>query len=240
MRSELTTLYRSFPPLKEVLRSSDKGALSDADANRIVAEMYKYWELFLGQEAPDWQKKLGAAGLVLKTYPEAKKFLKEHGRTGEQVDAMPAAQVVLLYFVEQYDEVKDDFLKWMNVAPWQARAGLEAAEKRVRAIGPTGNPILYLLMPAVEKVYEARVRIEHAADYLRCAEAIRYYAMTHDGKPPEKLADIKLPLPVDAYTGEGFDKFYSVQADGTAVFEIPPPPHMPPSLGRRFVLAPAK
>ncbi len=240
MRSELTTLYRSFPPLKEVLRSSDKGALSEEDANRIVAEMYKYWGMFLGQDVPDWQKKLGAVGLVMKTYPGAKTFLKEHGWTDERLDAMPAAQVVLLYFVEQYDEVKDDFLKWMNVAPWQARAGLEAVEKRVRGLGPTVNPILYLLMPAVEKVYEARVRIEHAADYLRCAEAIRYYAMTHDGKPPEKLSDIQLPLPVDAYTGESFGKFYSVQADGTAVFEIPPPPNMPPSLGCRFVLAPAK
>ena len=92
----------------------------------------------------------------------------------------------------------------------------------------------------MEKVYEARVRIERTAAYLRCAEAIRYYAMTHDGKPPEKLADVKLPLPVDPYTGEGFGKFYSVQADGTAVFEVPPPPNMPPSLGRRFVLAPPK
>ena len=64
--------------------------------------------------------------------------------------------------------------------------------------------------------------------------------MTHDGKPPEKLADVKLPLPLDPYTGEGFGKFYKVEADGTAVFEVPPPPNMPPSLGRRFVLAPPK
>ena len=176
----------------------------------------------------------------MKTYPEAKKYLKEHGRTDEQVDAMPAAQVVLLYFVEQYDKIKDDFLKWMNVPPWQARAGLEEAEKEVRALGPTGNPIIGLLMPAVEKVYEARVRIEWTADYLRCAEALRFYAATHDGKPPEKLEDVKLPLPVDPYTGEGFGKFYKVDKDGTGVFEVPPPPNMPPSLGRRFVLAPPK
>ena len=240
MRSELTTLYRSFPPLEEVLRSSDKGGLSEEDTNRIIAELYKDWGSYIGQDMPDWQKRLGAAGLVLKTYPGAKKYLKEHGRTDEQVDAMPAAQVVLLYFVEQYDEVKDDFLKWMNVPPWQARPGLEEAAKRVRAIGPTGNPIIGLLIPAVEKVYEARVRSERTAGYLRCAEAIRLYAMTHDGKPPEKLSDIKLPLPVDPYTGEAFGKFYSLQADGTAVFEVPPPPNMPPSLGRRFVLAPPK
>ena len=240
MRTELTTLYRSFPALKEVLHGSDKGALSQQETNRIVGELYKQWGMYIGQDVPEWQKSLGAAALVLKTYPGAKKYLKDHGRTDEQLDAMPAAQVVLLYFVESYDEVKDDFLKWMNVPPWQARPGMEEAAKRIRAIGPTGNPIIGLMLPAVEKVYEARVRIERIADYLRCAEAIRYYAMTHDGKPPEKLADVKLPLPVDPNTGEGFDKFYSVGADGTAVFEVPPPPNMPPSLGRRFVLAPSK
>jgi len=240
VRSELTTLYRSFPPLREVLRRSDKGALSEEDANRIIAELYKDWGAYIGQDVPDWQRKLGAAALVLKAYPDAKKYLKKQGRTDEQVDAMPAAQVVLLYFVGQYDKIKDDFLKWMNVPPWQARAGMMEAEKEVRALGPNGNPIISLLMPAVEKVYEARIRIERTADYLRCAEALRFYAAAHDGKPPEKLEDVKLPLPVDPNTGESFGKFYKVDKDGTGVFEIPPPPNMPPSLGRRFLLAPPK
>jgi hypothetical protein len=240
MRTELTTLYRSFPAIRDVLRRSDK-VLTEEEMNRIVAELFKDWEKIIGQDMPDWQRKLGAAGLVLKTYPGAKKYLRDHGRGDEQLDAMPAAQVVLLYFVEENDEVKDDFLKWTNVAPWQARPGMQEADKRVRdIIGTTGNPIIYMLLPAVHKVYDARVRIERNAGYLRCAEAIRDYAMTHDGKPPEKLTDVKLPLPLDPYTGEGFDKFYSVQADGTAVFEVPPPPNMPPSLGRRFTLAPAK
>ena len=205
MRNELTTLYRSFPALREVLKRSDKGALSEEETNRIIAELYKDWGAYIGQDVPDWQRKIGAAALVLKTYPDAKKYLKEHGWADDRLGAMPAAQAVLLYFVEQYDEIKDDFLKWLNVPPWQARPGMEEAANRVRALGPNGNPIIALLMPAVEKVYDARVRIEHTAGYLRCAEAIRYYAMTHDGKAPAKLDDVKLPLPVDSYTGEGYE-----------------------------------
>ena len=239
MRVEMNTIYRSFPPLREVLPDSDRGALSAEDANRIVAELFKDLGTITGENMPEWQQKLGAAALILKDYPDAKKYLKEHGRTDEQVNAMPAAQAVLLYFVEQYDETKDEFLKWMNVAPWEARAGLAEAEKKVRAQGPTSNPI-NLLLPAIIKCYEARVRIERTADYLRCAEALRLYAMTHDGKPPAKLEDVKLPLPLDPYSGEAFGKFYKVEADGAGVLEIPPPPNMPASLGRRFVLTPPK
>ena len=243
MRTELTTLYRSFPALREVLNRSDKGALSEEETNRIVAELTKDWGAYVGQEMPDWQRKLGAAALVLKTYPDAKKYLKDHGWSDERLTAMPAAQVVLLYFVEQYDEIKDDFLKWTNVSPWQARAGMAEADKRLRfqVLPATHNPIIMLLLPAVEKVYDARVRIEYAAGYLRCAEAIRLYTQTHDGKAPEKLEDVKLPLPVDPYTGEGFGKYYTVEKDGTAVFAVPPPPpYALPSMGRRFVLAPPK
>jgi hypothetical protein len=240
MRTEMTTLYRSFPALREVLKRSDKGLMSEEETNRIVAELFKEWGAAIGQNVPEWQQKLGAAALILKTHPDARKYLKEHGWSDEQLEAMPAAQAVLLYFVEQNDEIKDDFLKWTNVPPWEARAGMAEADKRVRALGPTGNPLIALMMPAVEKVYEARVRIEHTADYLRCAEAVRLYAQTHDGMPPAKLEDVKLPRPTDPYTGEGYEKFYKVGADGTAVFEVPPPPNMPPSLGRRFELAAPK
>jgi hypothetical protein len=116
---------------------------------------------------------------------------------------------------------------------------LNKVDKDIRAEGVPGNILVRLLLPAVNKVYEARMRIERAADYLRCAEAIRMYAGTHDGKAPAKLEDVKLPLPLDPYTGQTFDKFYKVEADGTGVFEVPPPSWMNvPSLGRRFELTP--
>jgi hypothetical protein len=242
MRIELTTIYRSFPPLRKLIHDSDKGAVSEEEMNKIVSELFDILANLegSGSKASDWQKKLAAAAIALKVYPDAKKYLLEHGRKAEQLDAMPASQVVLLYYVDDYDQNKDDILKWMNVSPWEARAGLEATMKKIRELGPTHNPIVSLLLPAVAKVYEARVRIERQADYLRCAEALRMYAATHDGKAPGKLEDVKLPLPLNPYTGEGFDKYYKVEADGTAVFEVPPPPPNMniPSLGRRFELTP--
>jgi hypothetical protein len=237
MHSELTTLFRSFPPLRQLARESERGPMSKEEINQLVAELFKILSYLEGSPASDWQKKLAVAALAVKVYPEARKYLLEQGRKPEQLDAMPAMQVVLLYYVDDYDQIKDDILKWMNVAPWEARAGMDATAKRIRDLGPTHNPIVSLLIPAISKVYEARVRIERTVDYLRCAEALRMYAAAHDGKAPEKLEDVKLPLPLDPYTGQSFGKFYKVEADGEAVFEVPPPPNMnTPSLGRRFEL----
>ncbi len=236
MHSELTTLFRSFPPLRQLPRESEKGPMSQEEINQLVGELFKILANLEGTQASDWQKKLAAAALAVKVYPDARKYLVEQGRKPEQLDAMPAMQVVLLYLVDDYDQTKDDILKWMNVAPWEAQAGMDATAKRIRDLGPTHNPIVSLLIPAISKVYEARARIERNVDYLRCAEALRMYAATHDGKAPEKLQDVKLPLPLDPYTGQGFDKFYKVEPDGTGVFELPAPLNMPPSLGRRFEL----
>ena len=193
--------------------------MSEEETNRIVGELFKMLGNFEGSQMPDWQKKLGVAALAIKVYPEAKKYLLAHGRTREQLKAMPALQVVLLYYVDEYDQIKDDTLKWMNVAPWEARAGLDKVDKKIRAKTVPSNILVRLLLPAVSRVYEAQIRIERAADYLRCAEALRMYAATHDGKPPAKLEDVNLPLPLDPYTGQSFDKFYKVEANGTAVFE---------------------
>jgi hypothetical protein len=236
MRYELNTIFRSFPPLRQLARDSDKGAMSEEETNKIVSDLLKIMGDLEGSRTPDWEKKLGVAALAIKVYPEARKYLLEQGRKPEQLDAMPALQVVLLYYVDDYEQIKDDVLKWMNVAPWDARVGLDAEAKKIRELGPIRNPIVTLFLPAIIGVYGARVRIERTADYLRCAEALRMYAATHEGKAPAKLADVKLPLPLDPYSGEGFGKFYKVEADGTAVFDIPPPPDRPPSMGRRFEL----
>jgi hypothetical protein len=238
-RSELQTIYRSFPQLRE-LRRADK-SLSQEQVNKLIADLYAALSQVAGGDLPDWQKRLGAAAVALAVYPEAKKYLIDHGRTEEEVNALPVPHVVVVYLLEDYDRTVDEVLKWSSVPPWQARAGLDQVLKDIRPPGAiNNNPIVVLTVPAVVKMYEARARQERQVAALRCAEALRQYAADHDGKPPEKLDAVKLPLPPDPYTGEGFGKYYKVAADGTGVYEVPPPPNMPPVLGRRFELAPPK
>ena len=52
-------------------------------------------------------------------------------------------------------------------------------------------------------------------------EAVRAHAASNEGKLPGKLAEIKLPLPLDPVTGKPF--LYELK-DGTAVIRGTPPP----------------
>jgi hypothetical protein len=234
LRVELNTIYRSFPKLRELERDATKQPLGAKEAERLVDEIVRDWGKVVGT-MPGWEGKAGLAMLALKAYPDAKKYLADHGYTKEEIEAMPAAQAVIVYFLDQYNQVRDDVLKWTNVPPWQARPKIDeiarAAQKAAQGGG--GNPIIGLLLPAVAKVYEAQARTDHMIARLRVAEALRVYAAAHDGKAPPKLADVDLPLPVDPYTGKGFDAYYQFK-DGKGVLETPPPLHMPKSGGRRY------
>ena len=215
MRTELTTLYRSFPPLREVLAPVRQGGVErggdQPDRRRTdqgLGGVRRPGNARLAEETRRRRPRLQDLSRCEKVPA------KNTAAPTSRLDAMPAAQVVLLYFVEQYDEIKDDFLKWMNVPPWQARAGLDGGgqgDSRFHGAGHRQPDHRRLLLPAVEKVYE-RPRPHRAHGRLPALRrALRLYAATHDGKPPEKLEDVKLPLPVDPYTGESFGKFYKVR-----------------------------
>ena len=56
---------------------------------------------------------------------------------------------------------------------------------------------------------------------MRIIEALRLYASAHDGRLPEKLGDLTVPVPGDPINGQPF----TYQLDGeTAVIEGPPVP----------------
>jgi tetratricopeptide (TPR) repeat protein len=236
MEEELGTIYRSFPQL----RQARQGTLTAKQAEAVLDECVGCVGKTLGNDVPAWAAKLSAATLALKYYPDAKKYLLAHGRKAAEVDAMPAVQAVLLYFMAQYDEACDDIVKWLNLPPWQAQAGLERVERRLRDLPSDGAGVaLKLLLPALSKTYAAQVRTERYVAGLRGAEALRLYAAAHGGKPPAKWADItEVPLPTDPLTGKGLDALYRLQPDGKGVLDLLPPPPMPALIGRRYELSP--
>jgi hypothetical protein len=236
-RSELGTIYRSFPQLRELKKTS-----LSADQVRVLGDkLVTALAPMAGRgAAPAWAGRLGMAAVAVKYYPDARRYLLAHGYTAKQLDAMPALQVVIVAFLDDYDRVRDDVLKWLSVPPWQGRAGLDRLSRQIQASRvqrmPGGNVFLVLLLPAMDKVYAAHLRSERHLAGLRAGEALRQYAADHGGKAPAKWADItEVPRPVDPVTGKGFAAFYHVK-DGTATLDVPPPPGTPAFIGRRYQL----
>jgi hypothetical protein len=238
LRNELGTLYRSFPQLRTLARETMTAEQASHLAGEILRTMAPITD---NKPPPDWQGKLGLAALSGRIYPDAKKYLISRGRSPEQVAAMPTLQVVWIYYMDQYDDTRDDILKWINLPYWQARPGLEEVDRKVRAARTTDmNVFIGLLMPAILKVREACARTERTAAGLRCVAAIRRHAALHGGRLPSTLKEItEVPLPIDPATGKGFDEVYTV-TDGKAVLEIPPLKGQPSLLGRRFEFIPQR
>jgi hypothetical protein len=114
------------------------------------------------------------------------------------IEKFSPLQIILLDEKRQYEVRRDETMKLLALAPWQIDA-LDGA-KRER-----GEDELFAdLPPHVLKDRRAQGRLEQRIALLRHVEALRLYAAAHDGKWPEKLADIAVPLPVDPFTGKPF------------------------------------
>ncbi len=235
---ELHTFHRSYPRLRRLNRET----LTERQADDLLREVFTSLAKNVDRLPKElhWLRDLTAPQKIANKYPSARQHLLDLGRPAKEVDALPKSQVVLLYYLNEYERVRDDILKALTVPPWQGMSLMEEATQPFQAAGETGNPFLALLLNVATKTYSAHVRVGHQIAGFRAAEALRLYAAAHDGKPPAKWADITdVPLPIDPATGKGFDELYEVK-DGVGVLLLPPFPQNIPTLGRRFELAPKR
>jgi hypothetical protein len=133
------------------------------------------------------------------TLPAARRRLADSGVPEGRLAKFPADQVILLDEYLAYEVLRDEAMKAMNLPAWQAEKFLASWPKLTRDVGLFG-----CLVPAVEKVYQAHIRLEQRLALLRHVEALRLYAAAHAGKLPAKLADVAVPLPDDPFTGKPF------------------------------------
>jgi hypothetical protein len=177
--------------------------------------------------------------LALKGYSPAKRALVEQGRPQEEVEAMPVAQVVLLYSLQQYNRTRDEMFKWSYVPYPQAQQGMQQAEESLKQMEGEIVPLASLLLPALRQVRTAAARMDRRIAAQRIIEAIRMYGASHGGKLPARLSDVvEVPIPADPVTGREFD--YSLRGD-VALLSAPPPAAVPtPSNALRYELRFAK
>ena len=102
----------------------------------------------------------------------------------------------------------DDFTKWQNLPAHQAMPAMRAAKKALP--DPAADGVLVMYSPlSLIKVKSAQARLDQRLAYLQVVEALRLDAAEGTGvTPPESLAELKLPVPLDPVTGKPF--VYSV------------------------------
>ncbi len=237
IRAELDTIYRSFPVLRE-LKSKKK--LSAEQARQLIEKAFDAVYQGANPIIPAEMKKMSMTGLALKHYPIAKKGLIAYGCPAKEVEAMPTLQVIAIYYMEQYEQMRDEILQWLAVPAWQGRESLEKVTAKYNArIKEDGNVLTVLtvmLTPAILKVTTAQLRLERQIAGLRGAEALRLHVAV-TGNLPAKWADItEVPGPIDALTGKGFDEWYKMEGN-KGVLTIPPVLNQPALTGRRYETA---
>jgi hypothetical protein len=160
--------------------------------------------------------------MVMARLEIAKKELLARGRTEKELKAMPALQVVMLYYVDDYDRTRDDIVRLLGLPAYEGIPALQELEKKVRARAKVdGNPLIALLVPAIVKVRYAEARLELTVVGLRAAEALR--------------AGMKDPDLRHPFTGKRSGEWIR-REKGRTVLTVPPPPLEAPVGGRVFIL----
>ena len=218
--AEMAMLYLSYPELRD-LEHKD---YPPQYWQQLLDKMVERWQLWGdGRSSPELERLTGTA-MVLRGYPMAKRALIAWGRKPGEVEAMPVAQVIMLYTMRTYDELRDDLFKWFALPLWEANPGLNKAEEDLKKAIVEGRevlPIAALLLPALRAASVAGARTDREIAVLRILEALRLYGAAHDGRLPDKLGDVtEAPIPNDPVTGK---EFLYRKAGDTAVLDAQTP-----------------
>lgn len=192
----------------------DNTVMSDADA-KAMAETIDRLTRMIGPdgkaEESKFSERFAKAAADEKKVAAFRQELIAAGRKADAVNKFPPLQVVMAHNLLRYDILLDEFYRLMTLP--HADAMKLAAEAEAKLQADADAVLAKQLLPTITKVKSAMTRTQQRVAYLRVVEAVRLYAHDNGGKLPEKLADIKLPLPLDPVTGKEFS--YAVK-DGVA------------------------
>jgi hypothetical protein len=191
-----------FPGYRELLDDPS----TPPSSGRVRTSLDKYAGML---EMEGLTRTWGPLVSALRTYPRAKRFLRQSGRRVEDIEAMPALQAVFLYEIHQYDVAYDDMRKWVSLPYHEAAPHLRRIIERFKsalARHEPGTTVANQVLPAIDHVLAAPVRVERKIAALRCVEALRLHAAAHGGKLPTKLDEItEVPIPLDPWLGKSFE-----------------------------------
>ncbi len=201
---EREMLFVEFPQL----RNLESQVLSPAQASAIISDFMKKIQTLGGGMGDVPFKRLLPVGWVMMHYSDAKEFLARKGYSQERIEALPAAQAVLIYQKQEYLEMADSLFKWFELPYSQAQPHLKKGEQRfnehLSTKGIKAN-LFCTLLPALSRIAFLQARLDRNIALLRTVEAIRMFAADHSGQLPGSLAEINaVPIPADPVTGKDF------------------------------------
>jgi hypothetical protein len=233
LESERLFIVGTFPGLGEAAENLDAGNLSDEDLKTCMKLLKG-----LSNENFGYAGRLYLGWNILQKHEIAKKALIDAGRPRDKVEAMPHLQVALLHALLEYDAALDNLFVAAKRPYWESSnadldVNMRYLKDRWKYYDNAAIPLVPLILPAVQKVTFARVRMDRKIALLRTIEAIRLYAAAHDGKLPRTLATIKeVPLPLDPATGKNFE----YELNGVvAKLRAPTPAKQSPNIGNSVV-----
>jgi hypothetical protein len=215
LQGERLILFRDFALLDE------NAPMTDAQLDRALARIDEIVQTIkgFGFKVPP----LDVRGLLTARAKDeahvraARERLTAYGLPASRLKQFPPLQVVLLDEKLTYVVERDDALKSMGLPYWQTAKGIDTAP---RPKGGPGQMLFDWSLPIRGKVQQAQARVQQRIGLLRCVEALRMYAATHDGRLPARLKDIEVPVPIDPITGRPFR--YELRGDTATVRGTPP------------------
>jgi hypothetical protein len=139
--------------------------------------------------------------------PAARKYLTDvAGMPAAGVEAMPPAQVLLLYLWNYFHELRDETFRATYLPFPEARPLSLAMVERLKALPDTeAARLVRIFLPAIPRVRLAQVRLERRLAAHRAIEALRMHA-AREGRLPDRLDQVTVvPVPDDPGTGRPFE-----------------------------------
>lgn len=217
IRHELSFNVAIFP----FMDSPETAQHSPKQWAQLLAEGLRSLEALQGgkPQLSEWQSQAAIAGLSLAAYPAAKQRLAASGMDAATIKAMPVGQVIAIDAAREFRRIADQMEKRLYVPFTQVKA-IDSDD--LRSGGPLDGSFAkaaaQVMLPALESVRSAEVRLLWQLNALQTIEALRMHA-AKTGKFPASLDEITaVPLPQNPATG----KSYQYRLDGeTAILELP-------------------
>jgi hypothetical protein len=222
---EGTVLERTWPWLKRL----EVGPMTPSQLKSVQGEIRKTLDYY-GIRPSDPKQGLDRDWSQTSVFPEAKKALLTWGTTADQVEAMPAFQVVAIYAYRDTRQTWEELAKWSHVAgAWREAGYKEAVQKHRDALAQLDRLFFHGLLRTLEvntplslqkseaplplEQVEASIgRTDRRIAALRCIEALRMYAAHQEGRLPATLKEItEVPIPDDPVTSKPFG--YTLTSD---------------------------